>query len=192
MSARTGMTELIKTLRAMTHTSTNDYTLGTVIYWSDDHLQTILDAHRQEVIYDRLQYVDEYDAGGTLSVKRYYSSFGNYEQTTGGTSIFQIVDATHVNVGTANYTPNYERGEITFSANTGGSTYYLLGRSYDLNRAAADVWRQKAVAVSEKVDFSTDNHNIRRSQLIQNCMLMVQVYEAKAGPRNVQVDRSDT
>ena len=45
MALRTGMTNLVARVRALTGAGTAEYTAGTVTYWTDDHLQTILDAN---------------------------------------------------------------------------------------------------------------------------------------------------
>ena len=41
-------------------------------------------------------------------------------------------------IGTANWTADYARGLISFTADQAGTTYFVTGRTYDLNAAAAD------------------------------------------------------
>jgi hypothetical protein len=133
-------------------------------------------------------------AGGSLSYQDYRSSFGYLEATTGGTAILYLQDSTGATIGTANYTPDYRRGQFQFSANQAGSVYYLTGRSYDLNAAAADVWRRKAAHVAPtSFDFSTDNHSINRSQVYKHSLEMADYFEGKSSNSvtSVQSFRSD-
>jgi hypothetical protein len=190
MAARTGMADLINQLRGLTQTSTNDYTIGSQTWWSDNQLQDYLDKHRQDVYNAQLTPIEEYQ-GGTPVYLNYYSGYHNFEQTTGGTAIFYITDGVGAAVGTALYTPDYNRGAVTFAADTGGSTYYLYGRSYNLNAAAADIWRHKAGQYATAVNFSTDNHRIDRGEIIKNCLSMANFYDQQSGAISVTILRND-
>jgi hypothetical protein len=181
MTARTGMANLITELRQMAEAGTADYTLGASTFWTDDHLQDVLDLHRLDIVFQQLTPYPTQGAGGSLLYQDYRSSRGYYEATTGGTAVFYVQDGTGANVGTALYTPDYRRGVVQFAADTSGTTYYLTGRSYDLDAAAADVWRRKASHYASSFDFSTDNHSISRSQLYQHAMEMAQIFEGKSG-----------
>ena len=89
------------------------------------------------------------------------------------------------------YTTDYYRGLVTFAADTGGSAYYLTGRTFDLNSAAADIWRQKAAHYAGEFTFSTDNHRIEKGALINNALKMAQVYAVNAPPTVTTLYRSD-
>lgn len=191
MSARTGMSDLIATIRGMVATGTADYTIGTVSYWTDDHLQTVLDRYRLDVYREELSIIDTYAGSGTIQYLNYQSEYGNYESTTGGTAIFYLEDGDGDKVGTASYSVDYGRGAITFSADTEGTAYYLTGRSYDLDKAAADIWRQKAAHYAGVFSFSTDNHRIDKGALINNAMKMASIYDSKSGPTTTTIYRSD-
>jgi len=189
--ARTGMATLISTLRNMGVAGTADYTLGTVDYWTDVQLQTVLDKNKLLVKREPLVPVDSYD-GGTLVYKEYRSIYGNYEETTGGTLIFEIETAVGSTVSSSDWSADYQNGIIYFDANTAGTPYYLTGTSYDINRAAADVWRMKAGHHAAVVDFSTDNMSVKRGQLIKNDMEMANYHASQARVRKLQFDRDDT
>ena len=189
--ARTGMTTLIQNVRDYAVIGTADYTLGTVNYWTDDHVQTVLDKYRLTVHREELMPVESYD-GGTLVYKEYRSMFGNYEQTTGGTAIFEIEDAVGVTIGTANWSMDYANGILTFDSNTAGSAYFLNGYSYDLNRSIADIWRMKAGHHSSGVDFQTDNMKVNRSQAIQHDFEMAKYYNSMGRVNTLSFDRDDT
>lgn len=190
MTARAGMTELIGRLRGMAQAGTADYTIGAVTWWTDDQLQDRLDFHRQDVYRAQMHAQQVYNAG-SVEYHDYYSGYTNLEATTGGTAVFYVEDAAGSAVGTALYTPDYNRGVVTFAADTGGSTYYLYGRSYDLNAAAADVWREKAGQYAMAVNFSTDNHRIDRGEIIKNCLSMAAYYDGQTGGNTITILRND-
>lgn len=189
--ARTGMTTLISYLRDMGVAGTADYTLGTVSYWTDDQLQTILDRHKIFVNQEELIPIDSLN-NGTIQWLEYRSQYGNFEETTGGTAVFVIKNATGETFGTANWTADYANGIITFAADTAGTPYYLTGTSYDINRAASDVWRTKAGHHASGVDFSTDNMTVKRGQLIKNDIDMANYYAGQGRVKTISFERGDT
>lgn len=190
MAARTTMAALILRLRGLAQAGLNDYTVAGVTYWTDGQLQDVLDAHRKDVYNHPLYVVEGYE-GGTAVYKEYHSGLTDLEATSGGTAIFYITDGVGANIGTALYTPDYNRGVVTFAADTGGLTYYLYGRTYDLNAAAAEVWRTKAGQYAMAVNFSTDNHRIDRGKIIENCFAMADHYDRLSGSNTVIISRND-
>jgi len=196
--ARSGMAALITEMRGYIEAGTADYNIigsaGTTYYWSDDQIQDVLDIHRNDIIFEQLSMYPVQIAGGSLSYQDYRSGYGFYEQTTGGTSIFYVQDSTGANVGTASYTPDYRRGQVQFGSNQAGTVYYLTGRSFDLNAAAADIWRRKAAHFSAtSFDFSTDNHSVSRSQVYKHALEMAGFFEGKSAGAitTVPIFRSD-
>ena len=193
-AARVGMSDLVTELRGMTEAGAGDYTIAGTPYWSDLQIQNVLDTNRTDVVFEQLQPLPTYGTtNGTLIYKTYKSGNGYYEATTGGTEIFYVQDGTGAIAGTSLWTADYRRGQITFSADTSGTTYYLTGRSYDLEAAAAEVWRRKASHYANSFDFSTDNHSISRSQVYKHCLEMAEYYESKSASavETVQMFRSD-
>ena len=188
--ARTTMATLITSLRGMALAGSSDYTVNGLSYWTDNQLQDVLDAHRKDVYGYPLTAQPSY-SGGVAVYLEYHSGIINLEQTDGGTAIFYITDGVGANVGTALYTADYNRGVITFLADTGGIDYELYGRTYDLNAAAADVWRQKAGQYATAVNFSTDNHRVDRGEIIKNCLKMAAFYTQQIGATNVIIMRGD-
>lgn len=180
--ARSGMASLITELRGLVEAGTADYTIvgsaGTTSYWADDQVQDILDIHRTDVVFEELSMFPVQVAGGSLSYQDYRSAYGYFEQTTGGSSIFYVQDGTGATIGTSTYTPDYRRGQIQFSADQVGTTYYLTARSYDLKAAAADIWRRKAAHYAPtSFNFSTDNHSISREQVYKHCLEMAEYFD---------------
>lgn len=189
MAARVGMEDLIVELRGMTRAGTADYSVvgtgGTVFYWSDDELQRALDRHRTDIFREELYIIETYASGNVLDYKHYRSHYGNYE---GGTASFFLEDATGADIAGTLYTADYMLGTFDFLADQGGSARYLTGRSYNLNAAAADVWRTKLGFVSGGVRrWKTDGHEVDRSTSMQEASEMVRYYESLGGSETVEV-----
>jgi hypothetical protein len=191
-AARSGMSDLITELRLMAQAGPNDYLVAGVPYWSDAQLQKVLDRNRMDVYHEELQKIERYASGGTIQYFDYASAYGNYEQTTGGTSIFWLEDSTGADISTALYTPDYLNGKITFTSTTGGTAYYLTGRSYDLHGAAAEVWGAKVSYLgSNTFDWSTDNMSVKRSQLVSQAAQMQSYHMNRARQKMATLYRSD-
>ncbi|TXH58137.1 MAG: hypothetical protein E6Q97_03030 [Desulfurellales bacterium] len=170
-------------------------TYGTAQYWDDDQIQAVLDRHRQDLYRVAIPPQETYSAG-TVIYKEYPLPARFLETTSdGGSATFYLETAAGSVVGTANYTPDYNRGHVTFSADQAGSVYYLYAHAYDPDGAAAEIWRQKAGDYATAVNFSTDNHRIDRGAVIKNCMDMSKFYEARSlggGFAVTTFTRSDT
>lgn len=180
--ARSGMTAIIEELRSLTESGTSDYTIGTTVHWSDNALQDILDLHRRDIRFMQLQAYPNQIQGGSLVYYDYQANLGYIEATTGGTAITYLQDSTGATLGTALWTADYRRGMFTFVNTTNGTVVYLTGRSYDINGAAADVWRRKAAHYAPtSFNFSTDNHSISRAQVYDHAMEMVSFFENMSG-----------
>jgi len=186
--ARSGMLDLIADLRGLANAGSNDYTAGGQAHWTDKQLERVLDRYRRDAYREPLEARETY-SGGTVEYKNYYIPAQNLES---GTAYFRLEDAAGNAVGTALYSTDYRSGQVTFSATTGGSAYYWTGRTYDLNRAAADVWRQKAAYHAAQFDFSTDNHSVKKSGVYKQCLAMAEFYEQRAATsQTVTLYRSD-
>lgn len=188
-TARAGMLDLVEIVRGMADVGPADFKIGAVSYWSDAHIQQALDRHRIDIYEEELE---QWPVLGTAGVYEYYeyrASRGNLES---GTAYFTVSDLAGGSAPT--YTADYISGIITFSADTSGSAYMLTARSYDLNAAAADIWRNKAANAAKYYDFQTDNHRVSKSQLYKQYMDMAKVYEAQSDTQSfavTQINRSD-
>lgn len=191
---RTTLAYIITELRSLAEASMNDYSSGATTFWTDNQLQDILDDNRKDIIFEQLTPYPVQVAGGTLSYKEYRASQRFWEETSGGTSIFYVQDSTGATVGTANYSTDYRRGVITFGSDQRGTTYYLNGSSYDVDAAAAVVWRKKAAHYAPTAfNFSTDNHSIQRESIYRHCLEMADYFDSKSTDsiQAVQMFRSD-
>ena len=184
---REGMYTLVETLRGMADAGTADWTAGTIVYWDDTQMQKVLDRHRFEFVREAAAPVVTYDGQGNSVYKVYWLPYQNLES---GTAVFEVETADGATVSTG-YSVDYQAGKITFTSNTAGTAYYITGRSYDINLAAADVWRIKASNASKQFDFSTDNHSIKRGNYVKNCLEMAQYYTAQAGIQVGEMERGD-
>jgi hypothetical protein len=189
-ATRAGMDYLIAELRAMTDTGYDDYRVAGVPYWSDKHLQDKLDNYRVDFIEEDL-YAVQQNRNGTTYYQDYRSEYGNLEGVASGTAIFKLDNAEGTNIPGTMWTGDYMRGVISFTNDTLGSTMILTGRSYDLNAAAADVWRYKAANVAKMYTFSAGGQAFQRKEMLANCVYMAQYYEGLAKPTIINLFRGD-
>ncbi len=181
--ARSGMTTLIDELRRRCDAGTADYT--------DDDLQAVLDGYRR-VSVRRLLLAVPTQSGGSAVYNDYYWDAGDWvEGAESGTAVWRVDDSAGSVVGTAAYTVESRAGHLRFTADTLGTAYYLTSRAYDMDRAAADLWDAKAAAVASRFDVSTDNHDLKRSQLVQHYRDMAASYRRRAPAQTSERLRDD-
>ena len=180
--ARTGMQTLIDTVRGYANAAPDEWTISTdtslIEYWSDEEIQRVLDRHKREYIHELMDAQPTYESGTTV-FKQYLLGATNVE---GGTVVFRVEDTAGTVSG---YTVDYTRGIVTFSTDQSGKAFYWSGFAYDLDAAAADIWRMKASHVAGLVDFSTDGHSIKRSQQAQQYLTMAGYYQQRSASEGV-------
>mgnify|MGYP007068867204 CR=1 FL=1 len=71
------------------------------------------------------------------------------------------------------------------------SAYYISGARYELEAAAADIWRRKASHYAQAYNISTDNQRLDRGALIEHALTMAREYENYAPVNNILVRRGD-
>jgi hypothetical protein len=186
------MTTLIATLRQLTNAGTAEATLGSTTYFSNDHLQAELD--RTQRIWRRVPLESiPVLVNGAYEYYDYRipSEIGTALEAAATDSGWALKDGIGTTQGTALYAVNHDARNITFNADQHGATYYLDCRTYDLNHAAAAVWRQKAGFVSANVDWQSDNHRINAAQEYEHCLRMVAHFEVLAGAQQGRFVRAD-
>lgn len=183
MAARSGMANLILTWRRMVDDG------GTAV-WDGDQAQEILDRRRADMWKETLTPQPSLEDGETV-YKVFLSNRENFEEVTSGTTIWRVYDANGTTLGTADYTANYIRGIVTFGSDQEGSTRYLDARSYDLDGAAADAWRERAAKVSSYYSFKAGENAMSRSDWFKHCKTMADFYAARSRPSVVEMVRSD-
>ncbi len=194
MTARSGMANLISSVRGLANAGSADFTLvktgGTISFFDDSEIQRILDRNRVDIYREPLEKFPDY-TDGTTHWFVYQSKHRNLEGIESGTALFRIEDGVGNNIGSASYTADYAKGRFVFYADTGGTPYYLTARAYDLYKSAADVWRAKAGLVADRFDIRTDTQKFSRSQLIAQYLEMALTYDNHAGPGVINVGRDD-
>ena len=184
--ARTGMQTLIDTVRGYANAAPDEWTISTdtslIEYWSDEEIQRVLDRHKREYIHELMDAQPTYESGTTV-FKQYLLGATNVE---GGTVVFRVEDTAGTVSG---YTVDYTRGIVTFSTDQSGKAFYWSGFAYDLDAAAADIWRMKAAHATELVDFSTDGHSVKRSQQAQQYLTMANYFQQRSASEGVQTVR---
>ncbi len=175
------MATLITLLRGLCDAGTADYSLGTATYWTDDQLQSLLDRYRRLV-------------EGLVLVPTEYSTVYRYdvpfaEAAQSGVLAWSLVNPAGEEL--EDYTVNYDAGEITFAEDYAGDQAVLRCRTYDLMRAAAEVWRTKAGHVASRFDVTTGGSQLSRAQLRESYLAMAAHYARIAPPRSTRMERID-
>lgn len=185
------MENLIVRLRGMTEAGESDYSLAGVTYWLGEQLQDVLDRNRTDIVREPLRAEPEYVGASDQEYHNYYSIHRNLEEAPSGTPVWDVEDGTGATLGTANYSVNYEAGHIRVTAETLGTPFYLTARTYNMNRAAADVWEMKASHAAKGYDFTADGATFHRSQVYDHCMKMAQHYKGMGGMKVGRLFRGD-
>lgn len=190
MTARTGMANNILRLRGMANVGTADYTVAGASYFTDDQLQEVLDANRTDLNRYPMTQVVEYE-GGTAQYFEYRVPYRYFEEAASGSAVWAVEDDDGDFAGTSSYSADYINGIVRFTADQLGTAYWLRGRSYNLNAAAADVWRRKMAWRAEFISFSADDQSFSANQWFTHCAQMVEFYEGQGGMSVTFVSRSD-
>lgn len=191
MAARNGMLDLIERVRILCDAGTAEHSIQGISYYSDDHIQERLDRQRMDVYREPLTVQVEY-SNGTAIYKRYYFPTPDVERAESGSAAWLVEDYAGSAIGTAQYSAYYDAQYIEFNTNTAGSAYYLTYRTYDVNRVASLVWREKATFVSSRpLSIETDNHKIVRGDLRKLYIDNANDFLARAKPKAVRMVRDD-
>lgn len=183
MAARNGMADLISQFRSLVDDA------GTVAF-TDDRAQTILDRRRHDFYQDPLAVTSQQTGAGTVAYYVYNSHYQTLEGTASGTAVFRLYDSLG-SVISSGYTLDADNGKITFTADQAGSARYLDARSYDLYRAVADGWRERAGQQADGYDFRVEGRAFSRSQWFKHCMDIAASYESMGKPSQAVIERGD-
>jgi len=102
------------------------------------------------------------------------------ETVGSGSAYWQVWDGIGSAIASTTYTPNYQTGVITFTADQKGSARYLDGYAYDLFGAAAHGWREMAGSKASLYKFSADGASYDRQQWFDHCQAMAAHYQSLA------------
>jgi hypothetical protein len=181
--ARTGMEQLIRRLRQMTETNESDYSIGDQTYWNDDHLQDVLDEHRERLDMVMLQPRSE-QLSGSLVYLRYElpRSIKAIEGVTADDdTAFRVTDSIGAVVEQADYSLSERDLSVVFSEDQEGAARYWSGFAYDLQAAACQIWEIKAAHTWTAVNFSVDWQRFDREAMHKHCVDMAKIYRYSSG-----------
>jgi hypothetical protein len=157
--------------------------------FTDDDLEDVLDGHVTHVEEQPLRWLPDSEPGGSIAYYRAALGYRDLEGTASGTIYWNLLDSTGSAVPA--YTPDYITGQVRFTADTSGSSYYWTGRSYDLFSAAADIWERKAAGMADWYQFESEGQRFSRHQAFDHAREMAAIMRARAG-QNVQAGAMKT
>lgn len=178
---RAGMLNLIARLRMLTQAGQSDFTLNGENYFSNDHLQDILDQNVTYLVNEPLVWQPDIISGGTVEYHTCYAGYRDFEEATSGTAYWAVRTSAGDLAGTADYTADYGEGRIVFTTDQAGTAYYLTARSYDLYSAAADVWLARQSFYSTAYNFRSDGQQFDRQALFDHAVVMEKQMRSRAG-----------
>lgn len=178
MAFRSGMAHLVTRLQRIV-----DDTAESV--WTTQELQDTLDEHKIRIWRELLEMEKTELSATDYEYRVFHSRHTNLE--AGGSAYFNVEDATGTQRETADFTADYVRGIVTTTVNQAGTGLYLTGWSYDLDGAAADLWRERAGRVASYYDVRTDGHNLSRSQWHKHCLTQAERYAKRARPQTARM-----
>lgn len=186
MAVRGGMVDLLSQLRRMTATEVESDTLNGTLLWTDEVLQETLDKYRTVRRYVPLIPAPTYEPISAVAYYDYYipPDFGKWIETDDTPQAFIITDAKGIPYTRGSLDQQYQvdlaEGKISFNTNRGGETFYITARTYDLNKAAAEIWLTKASLRASLIQWKTDNHTLREDQEYQHCLEQYRFYSSRS------------
>lgn len=178
---RAGLSSLISEVRTLASDA------GTVSL-SDNTIQNILDRNRKDLYESPISVAAEYSLAGT-AYSKYSSGYKNLEGTASGSDIVRITNAAGSVL--TDYVSFDSDGEFIFASDTNNITYYLTGRSYNLNAAVAEAWTVKAAYYANQFDFSVEGRSFKKSQIVAHCLAMAHYYETQSEDTRINLYRGD-
>ncbi len=154
---------------------------GAAQVFSSQTVQDALDRHRTRASYTALT-PDPTRSAGAVSYLDYYADYGDWEGDA------QLVDMSY-NALTPS-TSDYQEGRWTFATSTPPSVY-LVGKTYDIYGAAADLLEQWAARLARKYDISDSNSSYKRSQAAERLESLARTYRQQQRVRVISMSRSD-
>lgn len=177
--ARPTMSELIHRVRRLIF----DLSIGDQVF-SDDDIQEILDRHQTIVRYAVLRAAPTYLPNGTIEYRDYYADVGDWESDE---SLYDSLDTM-----LAPSTANRLTGHWTFGPPGQNPPVFIVGKTYDVWGAAADLLDLWAAKIKLEYDFSADNQSFQRSQRVETLRRLANEYRHKRPVLTIPIVRTDT
>ena len=174
--ARTTVGYLINEVRRLSGAGTAEYDIGTISYFTDAQIETLLDSRRTRLAREHIDFEKEYDPTSNDLVYKHARVGRRWvEDTDGGTVAFIITDSDGDIISADEWSLSPEDGYLTFSTDQDGSLRYVTGWTHNPYQAAIEVLLSWSAHLCHEPDFSTDNMKVKRSQKAQ--MLRAQIAE---------------
>jgi len=191
MAIRDGQEYLVDYLRVICSAGTADYEFNGGTYWTDEQIVTILD--RTLTVQTNISAESIYQTEEGSAVYFQYDIHHTwFEDVESGTPYYRAYDGEGSAIGTEEYTLDPLNGIMRFIEDQAGSAVRVDLTLYNINKAAAELWRQKAAHIAEvSYDIVLDGHKFTRSQRIRSYMQMASEYDSLAGFTSIPVVRTD-
>jgi hypothetical protein len=174
MAVRPTMAALISRVRLLI----NDPT-GAV--FADQDIQDVMDMTREDLRYLVLAPAPTY-SGSTISYFDYYADLTDWEDDL-------AFRQWRINVVTPATSENIV-GHWVF-AQTTLPPVYLIGKTYDIYRSAADLLERQAARMVLAYDMTVDGQSLRRSQMAMMLTNLAHQYRLKQRAHVISTTRSD-
>ncbi len=174
--ARSTMANLILRMRDLINDAP-----GASQVWTDDQIQGVMDASRQDIGNAVLTAFPTY-SGSTIQYLDYYSDWTDWED-----------DVVLKQYLTQTVTPSASEnivGHWTFATNK-FPPVYISGKTYDVYRSAADLLERWAAKWVLSYGFSSDGQSFQRQQAAHMLQTLAKTYRMKQRPRMITATRSD-
>ncbi len=171
------MADLIARVRLIIHDSA-----GADRTFTDQEIQDTLDRHRSDVRYLELTGAETMGPGGVVSHLDYYADRGDWEADE------KLYNSTYAEL--APDASDRLTGHWTFAASQ-VPPVYIVGKSYDLYGAAADLLEAWAAREALGFDVEADGQTFRRSQKREALLSLAREYRRQQRPLRVWMVRSD-
>lgn len=175
--ARSTMAALIARLRILI----ND-TAGGSQQFSDDDIQNVMDAARQDVKNQPMIPRPTF-TGATIQFLDYYTDLGDWEDDL-------VLKQYLINVVTP-ATSEPIAGHWTFATTT-LPPIYISGKTYDIYRAAADLLERWAARWALSYSISVDGQSLQRGMVLTMLLDLAKTYRLQQRAHSISVVRTDT
>lgn len=180
MPVRSTMQAIIQRVRLLINDPNPNFT-DTVVQFSDQDIQDILDSTRQDLRYLALAPAPTY-SGSNISYLDYYADLGDWEDDIALKQwrINSVTPATSDNIV----------GHWTFSLTT-LPPVYLIGKTYDVYRCAADLLERLSARWALSYNVSVDGQSLQRGMAFTAIQDLAHNYRMKQRAHFIGVTRSD-
>jgi len=175
MAARASLASLITRVRTLIDDNATTKT------FTDDEVQAALDNWRTDVRYLELRPAETRTSSG-VEYRDYYAPCGDWE-----------ADAVLYDSGYATLTPTTSEYQAGHWAFTTGVTppVYIVGKTFDVYAAAADLLEAWVARLKAAYDFSADGASYSRSQQVETLLQLASDYRRRQRPATARQLRGD-